>query len=124
MRWPVEAAPTTFDALAQELSQEDDVLAIVHLRKDARELCERLDQLRGDKNTEHLSALLCAEHRSQILGRVRERKRLDEPVRLVATQLVEAGVDLDFRVVYRAFGGLDARAGSGALQSRRSPRER
>jgi CRISPR-associated endonuclease/helicase Cas3 len=110
VRWPLEDAPITFASLAEEITQEDDVLAIVHLRKDARELCESVDKLRNDKSTEHLSALMCAEHRSRVLTRLRDRKRSGAHVRLVATQLVEAGVDLDFRVVYRAFGGLDALA--------------
>jgi CRISPR-associated endonuclease/helicase Cas3 len=110
VRWPSQDAPTTFDVLGRELAHEEDVLAIVHLRKDARQLCEVIDRIRGDRSTAHLSALMCAEHRSRVLASVRDRKKAGEPVRLVATQLVEAGVDLDFRVVYRALGGLDGLA--------------
>ena len=110
VRWPTEEGPTSFAALARELAPEADVLAIVHLRKDARELCQSVDDLLGDTTTAHLSALMCAEHRSRVLQWVRARKQTGNPVRLVSTQLVEAGVDLDFRIVYRAFGGLDALA--------------
>lgn len=100
----------SFDHLAREIAREDDVLAIVHRRDDARVLTAALDQRLGNEATLHLSALMCAEHRSQILAEIKARKQRGEPVRLVATQLVEAGVDLDFAVVYRALGGLDALA--------------
>ncbi|MFS8068874.1 MAG: CRISPR-associated endonuclease Cas3'', partial [Byssovorax sp.] len=96
--------------LAEEIARERDVLAIVHLRNDARDLTAALDRRLGHDTTLHLSALMCAEHRSRVLATIKERKQRGEPVRLVATQLVEAGVDLDFAVVYRALGGLDALA--------------
>lgn len=109
-RWPSSPVPTSYDDLAQELAREEDVLAIVHRREDARVLTTALDQRLGHDTTLHLSALMCAEHRSVVLAEIKARKQRREPVRLVATQLVEAGVDLDFAVVYRALGGLDALA--------------
>ncbi len=109
-RWPRGPEPVSYEDLAQELARERDVLAIVHRRDDARELTTTLDQRLGDDATLHLSALMCAEHRSVVLAEIKARKQRREPVRLVATQLVEAGVDLDFAIVYRALGGLDALA--------------
>ncbi|MFO0593588.1 MAG: CRISPR-associated helicase Cas3' [Polyangiaceae bacterium] len=109
-RWPSAPEPTSYDNLAREVAAERDVLVIVHRRDDARALTEKLDALLGDETTLHLSALMCAEHRSQVLAEIKRRKQRGEPVRLVATQLVEAGVDLDFAVVYRALAGLDALA--------------
>ena len=109
-RWPSTPEPVSYDDLAQEIARERDVLAIVHRRDDARELTTALDQRLGNEATLHLSALMCAEHRSVVLAEIKARKQRGEPVRLVATQLVEAGVDLDFAVVYRALGGLDALA--------------
>jgi CRISPR-associated endonuclease/helicase Cas3 len=101
-RWPGSTEPVSYDDLADEIARERDVLAIVHRRDDARVLTAALDQRLGNEATLHLSALMCAEHRSGVLAEIKARKQRGEPVRLVATQLVEAGVDLDFAVVYRA----------------------
>jgi CRISPR-associated endonuclease/helicase Cas3 len=60
------------------------------------------------KHTIHLSALMCGEHRSQVIAKIKRRLKAGESVRVVSTQLVEAGVDLDFPVVYRALAGLDS----------------
>lgn len=111
VRWPdVMAGPMPYEALAEELANESDVLAIVHRRKDARDLCAAMDARLGAGRTYHLSALMCAAHRSEVLAEIRAAKCSGKSVRLVSTQLVEAGVDLDFRVVYRALGGIDAMA--------------
>ena len=108
VRWPeCPRSPTTWEALARELRAEPRVLAVVHRRRDARSLVEALD----DPEAFHLSALMLPAHRLQVLDQVRDRlERTDCPCRLVSTQLVEAGVDLDFPVVYRALAGLDSLA--------------
>ncbi|WXH30130.1 hypothetical protein WA016_04100 [Myxococcus stipitatus] len=109
--WPTRREPTPYAELAEAVAREQDVLVVVHRRDDARKLCALVDGLvGGEGKTLHLSALMCPEHRSVVLADIKERKRRGEPVRLVATQLVEAGVDLDFRVVYRSMAGLDALA--------------
>jgi CRISPR-associated endonuclease/helicase Cas3 len=110
VRWPSGSGPLPYEELAESVAREQDVLAVVHRRDDARRLCELIDARLGHQKTLHLSALMCPEHRSHVIADVKARKRRCEPVRLVATQLVEAGVDLDFGVVYRALGGLDALA--------------
>ena len=124
VRWPVvEQRPADFEALADEISREADVLAIVHRRDDARRLSQAIDARTGDRSTLHLSALMCAEHRSRLLAEVKARKQNGEPIRLVSTQVVEAGVDLDFAVVYRAMGGLDALAQAAGRCNREGRRE-
>lgn len=110
VRWPDMSGPTSYEAVAVEAAKERDVLVIVHRRDDARDLCAAFDTLLNQKDTLHLSALMCAEHRSHVLAMIKERKLRGEPVRLVSTQLVEAGVDVDFAIVYRALGGLDSLA--------------
>lgn len=92
-------------ALVERLRQQPQVLCIVNRRKHARQLFHLL----GDDEAHfHLSALMCAEHRSAILDGVRARLDQGLPVRLISTQLIEAGVDIDFPVVYRALAGLDS----------------
>lgn len=110
VRWPDSAEPVTWTELAAELATERDVLAVVHRRNDARELCEELDRHLGDRSTVHLSALMCGQHRSHCIADIKQRKARGEAVRAVSTQLVEAGVDLDFAVVYRSLGGMDSLA--------------
>lgn len=95
--------PIDWPALAVELTQHDSVLAIVNRRTDARELWQQMPQ-----GTLHLSALMCGAHRSQVINDIKARLKAGIPTRVVSTQLVEAGVDVDFPVVYRALAGLDS----------------
>jgi len=102
---PESEQPVTWEALAGELKTHEQVMVIVHRRDDAQHLSE----IMGD-DCFHLSARMCAVHRSEVLTEVKRRLRAGEPCRLVATQLVEAGVDVDFPQVYRAFAGADSLA--------------
>lgn len=93
----------TLGALANEIGQCDSVLAIVNRRKDARDLWELMPE-----GALHLSALMCGEHRSQIIRQIKTQLKNGIPTRVISTQLVEAGVDVDFPIVYRALAGLDS----------------
>ncbi|WP_437556208.1 CRISPR-associated helicase Cas3' [Acidithiobacillus sulfuriphilus] len=95
--------PTDWPALAAELAQRESVLAIVNTRKDAGALWQLMPE-----GTLHLSALMCGAHRSQVIQDIKARLKADRPTRVISTQLVEAGVDVDFPVVYRALAGLDS----------------
>ncbi|PIW44839.1 MAG: CRISPR-associated helicase/endonuclease Cas3, partial [Zetaproteobacteria bacterium CG12_big_fil_rev_8_21_14_0_65_54_13] len=93
----------SWEDVAQAIAGYESVLAIVNTRKDARELYRLMPE-----GTIHLSALMCGEHRSQTIATIKQRLKDGLPTRVVSTQLVEAGVDLDFPVVYRAMAGLDS----------------
>lgn len=96
------------EELAAKLARERQVLCIVNSRDQARTLYELLADRYGEDDTFHLSTLLTVEDRLRAIEEIRDRLRADEPCRLVSTSLVEAGVDLDFPVVYRAKAGLDS----------------
>ena len=95
--------PRSWHDLAEELAAYESVLVIVNSRRDARELFSLLPE-----GAIHLSALMCGEHRSRVIAEIKQRLKDGLPTRVVSTQLVEAGVDLDFPVVYRALAGLDS----------------
>lgn len=98
-------SPTDWQQLAAELTTHDSVLAIVNTRRDARALWDAMP-----KGSLHLSALMCGAHRSHLIETIKSRLRAGTPTRVISTQLVEAGVDVDFPVVYRALAGLDSLA--------------
>ena len=91
--------------LAARLRESPGALCIVNTRRHARELYESIEDSEG---AAHLSTCMCARHRRDVLDAVRARLRDGEPVRLVATSLIEAGVDIDFPVVWRAEAGLES----------------
>jgi CRISPR-associated endonuclease/helicase Cas3 len=92
--------------VVQRLRGHRQVLCIVNSRRHAAELFKLLD----DPHALHLSASLCAQHRSQVIAEIRRRldPAVNEPCRVICTQVIEAGVDVDFPVVYRAAAGLDS----------------
>ena len=99
----------SWEEIAAKLADEDCVLAIVNTRHDARKLWQLLPE-----GTLHLSALMCGAHRARVIAEIKQRledKRAGRdirPLRVVSTSLVEAGVDVSFPVVYRAFAALDS----------------
>ncbi|MFA7429552.1 MAG: CRISPR-associated endonuclease Cas3'' [Rhodospirillaceae bacterium] len=99
-----DAGPLDDDALLYRLRAEAQVLCIVDARRYAADLRTAL----GGEDTFHLSAAMCPAHRRAVLEEVRARLIAGAPCRLVATQVVEAGVDVDFPVVYRAAAGIDS----------------
>ena len=92
-------------ALAERLRESPQALCIVNTRRHAKELYESLGDIDG---TIHLTTLMCARHRREVLDAVRTRLKTGASVRLIATSLVEAGVDLDFPVVWRAEAGMES----------------
>lgn len=105
--------------IAERLREHEQALCIVNTRKDCRELHAQMPD-----GTVHLSALMCPEHRSKVIAGVKSKLMAGEPVRVVSTQLLEAGVDIDFPTVYRSFSGLDSIAQAAGRCNREGRLER
>lgn len=103
----IDNAGKTYDEIAVKVATYNKVLCIVNTRKDAKELYDRLPD-EGVKL--HLSRMMCPAHVSETIRKIKALlKDESQPVvRVIATQLVEAGVDIDFPVVFRQETGLDS----------------
>ena len=108
---PLNGETQSWQEIADEIAARPCVLVVVNTRKHARKLFAALP---SDGIKLHLSANMCATHRSEVIALVRRylalyrAGSLHKPLWLVSTQLIEAGVDLDFPCVYRAMAGLDS----------------
>ena len=108
---PANDETQSWQEIADEIAVRPCVLAVVNTRKHAQKLFAALP---SDGIKLHLSANMCATHRSEVIALVRRylalyrAGSLHKPLWLVSTQLIEAGVDLDFPCVYRAMAGLDS----------------
>ena len=103
----IDNSGKTYDEVAATLMKYDRVLCIVNTRKDAKEIYQRLPQ---EGITLHLSRMMCSAHIRETIDMIKKAlsSDADSVIRVVATQLVEAGVDIDFPVVYRQEAGLDS----------------
>lgn len=112
VHWPDTSVTTSWDELAERVTRHDQALAIVNRKTHARELAKRLP------NALYLSTDLCGAHRAERIEEIRIRLEANRerakarlpvcPLRVISTQLIEAGVDVDFPVVFRALAGLDS----------------
>jgi CRISPR-associated endonuclease/helicase Cas3 len=93
------------DALTEHLRSREQVLCIVNNRRHAKALYRSIQDQPG---AYHLSTLMCAKHRSDVLAQVRKMLHEGQPCKVVSTSLIEAGVDISFPTVLRAQAGLDA----------------
>lgn len=109
--WQIKESHS-WESVADELSLDENSrsLCIVNLKRHAKQLVNRLRDRLGESGLLHLSTNMCPAHRQKVLTEVREQLNSVglPPCRLISTQCIEAGVDLDFPVAWRAFGPLDA----------------
>jgi len=101
---------TTVDQLGEELVEqtqtdpEKDVMGVMNTGASAKELYEQVSE-EVDRETVYLSTNILPKHRQERINRIKES---NDPLLIVTTQLVEAGVDIDIDVVYRDFAPLDS----------------
>jgi len=92
--------------IAEKMMAEKNALCVVNTRRQARNIFSQLDE----QGAFHLSALMYPAHRSRVLAKIKDRLKNNKSrvCRVVSTQLIEAGVDVDFPVVFRSLAGIDS----------------
>lgn len=97
----------THESIASEMVKHDRVLCIVNTRKDAQKIYEALPK---EGMTIHLSRMMCSAHLRKNIAAIKSAlaDAKQQIIRVVSTQLLEAGVDIDFPIVYRQEAGLDS----------------
>jgi CRISPR-associated endonuclease/helicase Cas3 len=108
--------PTSWETVADRMSDADQALCIVNLRRHAQELFRLVSE--QDSAAIHLSTNLFPAHRRELLETITQRLKQNEPCRVVATTLIECGVDVDFPFVLRALGPLDSLVQAGGRCNR------
>ncbi len=96
------------EELVERLADQGQVLVVLNTKGHAAEVYRGLVSRFGADGIWHLSANMCPEHRSLAVEKIKRAIDNAEPCRVVSTQVIEAGVDIDFPMVYRAMAGLDS----------------
>lgn len=107
VEWRLES-DIPLGTVAEEMSRLDSVCAVVNLRRHAREIADILYESCPEETVFFLTTDMCPAHRSRQVESIKYRLAHGLPCRVVATQCIEAGVDLDFGVMYRALAPLDS----------------
>lgn len=115
-----EKEPMTYEDISEELYKNRQILCVANTRNDARQI---YDGLQDKSNAFHLSRMMCQQHIADKLSTIKQHLAEDEPVIVVSTQLIEAGVDIDFPTVWRAVAGLDSIIQSAGRCNREGRRE-
>lgn len=111
VHYTVQPDKWNWQRVAEEMQSnpKSQCLTVVNTRADALKLLEALRQICGEDNPAivHLSTLLCGAHRQDVLKEIKRRLKAGEPCLLASTQVIEAGVDVDFARALRAIGPFD-----------------
>lgn len=109
-----EPVEPTFIAEHLALSENSCSLTIVSTKDQAQELYDLVVKKCGPEGVYHLSNRMCGVHKMQVINHIKERLKArresgsNEPIRVISTTLIEAGVDIDFPVVFKAIAGIDS----------------
>lgn len=105
--WQLDPAPTLTE-IAEQAATEPAALVVVNTTANAKTVFAHWSDTEPEGSAWHLSTRMCPDHRQRVLEQVRRRLKRGERVLLVSTQLIEAGVDVDFPVVFRALAPADS----------------
>lgn len=96
----------TVEEIGAQLREQKQVLCVVNTKRHALDLFAQLDP--EDEANFYLTTNMMPCHRVQVIEKIKQRLHDKLPCRVVSTQLIEAGVDVDFPVVYRSLTGIDS----------------
>ncbi|WP_223303823.1 CRISPR-associated helicase Cas3' [Dokdonella koreensis] len=102
------AADEIANLILREFHDKGNCLLITNTKSAAKKLYELVVSVAGQDVVHHLSTDMCPAHRRAELDKVKTKLEAGVPVICVSTQLIEAGVDIDFWVVVRYLAGLDS----------------
>lgn len=100
--------PVSLERIADEMAEKQSVCCVLNRKDHTRKLFELLRKRCSDEECFHISTDMCNAHRDKVLEEITGRLSHNKPCRLVSTSCIEAGVDLDFAYMYRAFAPLEA----------------
>ncbi len=96
------------DLVHRRFTEKRCCLVIVNTKAWARRLYEEMQQQIEENTLFHLSTNQCPAHRKSLFEKIKQRLREKQPILCISTQLIEAGVDIDFNHVVRFLAGLDS----------------
>ncbi len=105
VEWDI-SEPADFETIAEEMSREQSVCCVVNRKDHSHKLFSLLKECADD--CFYISTDMCKAHRAKVIEEIICRQKNGLSCRLVATSCIEAGVDLDFDVMYRALAPLDS----------------
>ena len=98
----------SIDSIAQKVCEEkESVLIVCNTKKKAKALFDSIKE-KGNMQVLHLSTNMCQKHRMAVIDKVKSKLKNGEKLILCSTQLIEAGVDMDFPIVFRELAPLES----------------
>jgi CRISPR-associated endonuclease/helicase Cas3 len=92
------------DQISQSINSTRQALCIVNTRRHAKGLYNKITF----EGRFHLSTLMCPAHRKKVINDIRNRLDNNDECRVISTQIMEAGIDVDFPIGFRSLAGLDS----------------
>ena len=98
----------SWEEIAQKMAAQRSICTIVNMKKHAKKLFDALQLVCESESIFYITTELCPAHRRAVIEQVKKRLHDGLPCRVIATQCIEAGVDLDFDSVFRALAPLES----------------
>ena len=96
------------EEVANEISKDEQALSISNTRKSAKQLFNLVKTQKNNMPVYHLSSYMCPSHRRKTITEIKDKLSKSEKCTVISTQVIEAGVDIDFPVVFREKAGIDS----------------